>query len=187
MEPGALHRPGGCRGQRQRHAEDRHEPVAQVFIQGPLVLEDQVHHLGEEDVEHLHHLFRVQGLGHGGKITDIGKEHGDFLAPAPQLQQGRIFQDLLAHLRANVARDGVPEQVFLLIEAQAAAQDRLVMGLLRSDLPEESLEFRIFGLLGQGLVALPGLQLMGDGQLDGLDDVKILFAVFGFPFSVVHG
>ncbi len=44
-------------GQRHRHAEDRHEAVAQVFVQGPLVLEDQVHHLGEEDVEHLHHLL----------------------------------------------------------------------------------------------------------------------------------
>ena len=120
------------------------------------------------------------------KPFDIGKEHGHFLAPAAQLQQGRVFQDLLAHLRADIAGDGVTEQMFLLIEAQAAPQGGFVAGLFGGDLPEQPFQLRIIAVVGQGQVAPAGIQLMGDGQLDGLDDVQFRFVVGRCRFIVFH-
>ena len=55
-------------------------------------------------------------------------------------------------------------------------------GLFHGDFFEEGPELRIVGLLGQGQVALAGLHLMGDGQLDGLNDVQ-----FGFGLGLGRG
>ena len=60
-------------------------------------------------------------------------------------------------------------------------------GLFHGDFFEEGLELRIVGLLGQGQVALPGLGLVGDGQLDGLNDIQFGFGlVVGFGLLGFH-
>jgi hypothetical protein len=69
-----------------------------------------------------------------------------------------------------------------LVEAQAAPQGSFVVGFFLGDFTEQSFQFWIVGLLGQRHVALPSLQLMGDGQFDGLNDVQFRFG-FGFEFG----
>jgi hypothetical protein len=84
------------------------------------------------------------------------------------LQRFRIIQNFLAHLRAEIAGQGIPKEALLFIKAQAAPQRGFVPGLLLGDLLEQALELRVIRLFSQGQVALPGLQLMGNGQFDGL-------------------
>jgi hypothetical protein len=60
-------------------------------------------------------------------------------------------------------------------------------GLFHGDFFEQGLELRIVGLLGQRQVALPGLQLVGDGQFDGLYDVQFGFGlVLGWGWFGCH-
>ena len=119
----------GRLGQRQRHPEHRHQGIPHKLVQGALILEDQVHHLGKIDVEHFHHGFRGHGFRHGGKIADIGKEDRHLLAPPPQGEQPRIFQDFFAQFGTHIAGEGIPEHVPFLVEAQAAPQGGFVAGL----------------------------------------------------------
>ena len=81
---------------RDRGAEERHDPVAGVLVDGPL---EPVHAVGEELEEAIHDavpFLRVEPLGELHRPLHVGEEDGDLFALA--LERGLRGQDLLGEV-----------------------------------------------------------------------------------------
>ena len=67
----------------QRRAEYGHDGIADIFVQEPVVLEDDVRHRRQILVEKMDQLLRRQALRNRCKPLDIGEEHRErFLVAA---------------------------------------------------------------------------------------------------------
>ncbi|OLB54600.1 MAG: hypothetical protein AUI03_09365 [Nitrospirae bacterium 13_2_20CM_2_62_8] len=82
---------------RFRIAEKRHDRVPHELVQRPLVLEQDVGHLGEILAEQVLHVLWLHLLGHAGEPAHVGEEHRQaLLAPAGVGQVG-VLDQLLDH------------------------------------------------------------------------------------------
>ena len=84
-------------------AEQRHDGVADVFVEDAAVVEDDLDHIFEVFVQHRHRAARAQSLGNGREVTHVGEQDRDPLVLALQ----RIlaaFEKLIGHLLRHVAR-----------------------------------------------------------------------------------
>ena len=61
-------------------AEEGHNPVTGELVDRPLVLVDLIHENTKAAVHDAVDLFRVELLGEGGEVRDVGEEDGDELA-----------------------------------------------------------------------------------------------------------
>ena len=64
-----------------RHAERRHDAVADIVVDRSLVLEHHLLHAAVELAQHLEDLLRLMILRIGGEPDDIGEQHRDILPP----------------------------------------------------------------------------------------------------------
>lgn len=110
-----LHRHGrlyGIQGiflRRGRRTEDRHQAVADVFIQRSAVLEDDLRHCGEKAIKEVNDLFRVRILRKRGKAADVREKDRDLLVNAAEPERTGVFQQLFHHVfghEAAVVRPG---------------------------------------------------------------------------------
>ena len=69
---------------RQRRAEEGHDPVAQDLVDGALVVVDRLHQGFEDRVEDLPRFLRIPVGQELERALQIGEEHGDLLALAPE-------------------------------------------------------------------------------------------------------
>ena len=110
-------------GQRQRRAEDRHQPVADHLVDHAAVAADGVEHQRVVGVEQLDRLFRRLRLRHRREAADVGEHHRGLDALAAQ-REARVSQ-VLGHL----ARGEAAHQLLLLVAQalllQAGADARL--------------------------------------------------------------
>ena len=81
----ALARQERMVGLRQRRPPEAHDFVTDVLVQRPLVVEDQVRHGRQVQVEVVDQLLRGHAFGQGREPADIGEEHRELLVHAAQL------------------------------------------------------------------------------------------------------
>ncbi len=101
-------------------AEEGHQFVADELVQGPVVLEDDLYLLGQDLVEHRHHLFRLLFLGIGGEPPDIGEKDGDIFPLASQLKPGGVFHQLRDHFFGKIVAEGLFDPKLLLFFGKEA-------------------------------------------------------------------
>ena len=70
-----AHRAAGAVGQRQRRAEERHQPVADHLVDHAAVAADGVEHQRVVGVEQLDRLFRRLALDQRREAADVGEHH----------------------------------------------------------------------------------------------------------------
>ena len=75
-------------------AERRHQSVAEIFVQRAGVAEDFSFHALVERSQRPDDLDRASAIGIGGKVDDIGEQHGDILG-SNLLERFVVFGQLL--------------------------------------------------------------------------------------------
>ena len=97
---GRLDRPEGVVLQRHRRAEERHEAVPEVLVDGSLVAVDGGGHQPQHLVQDPMHELGADLLGEPGRIGEVGEQHGQLLA-LPLLGAAR-GQAALGEVRRSV-------------------------------------------------------------------------------------
>jgi hypothetical protein len=101
-----LHPQGGVAGAHrvvfvgERHAEERHDPVAHDLVHRPLVAVDGLHHPLEHGIEELAGLFGIAIREELHRAFEVGEENGHLLPLAFQGSLGR--EDLLGEVFGGV-------------------------------------------------------------------------------------
>jgi hypothetical protein len=83
-----------------RGAEERHDPVTRVLVDGPLVSVDAARKDPEQAIEQAMPLFGIDALRELHRAHDVGEEDGDQLALTPQRAPGR--EDLVGEMPRRV-------------------------------------------------------------------------------------
>jgi hypothetical protein len=81
----------------RRRAPERHDGIADVFVQRPLVTEDHLDLQAEIAVEQIDDLRRRFAFGEGGESLDVGKQHRDLALLTGQRRVGFTFFDEFFH------------------------------------------------------------------------------------------
>ena len=111
---------------RQRHgrSEDRHDRVADEFVEGPPLGQDLVRHAREELAEHVDHFLGRMPLGVPCEVPDVGEEHRQVPDLPAKLQGRRVVGELLDHLRADEAlKRALRPQTLALLRQDAICRD----------------------------------------------------------------
>ena len=106
-----IERVVGIGGADDRRSEDRHQPVAHIFVEHAAAGKDDLDHLGKVFVQHRHRIARGHGLGHQREAPDVRKQHGgDQVAALEDIVAAREqpIDDLLCH----IARHRVAHALF---------------------------------------------------------------------------
>ncbi|MCZ7646744.1 MAG: hypothetical protein M5U26_15895 [Planctomycetota bacterium] len=156
-----------CRGVRDGRAPEGHDGVADHFVDGALLQQDQVHHVLEVFGE-----VRGEGLGghpfaDGGEAADVREHHGDFAGTRADAGGLAAAQQFLDHLGGDVARETVERRahVFLGFGELVGLQDVGLDGLAGAQVEVRD-PFALFGEHAQGL---PIHAREGEGEQDGED------------------
>ena len=64
---------------------DRHDRIADIFIQNAAMAKYDIDHLGEIIVQHIDRVGGAEAFGNPGEIAEIGKQDRHFLRFAAQL------------------------------------------------------------------------------------------------------
>ena len=86
-----------------RRAEERHQPVADVFVERAAVFEDDLADHREILVEQIDDQFRRAGFGKSGEVADVGEQGGHFLPDASESDLIGRAQDLIYDLARQEA------------------------------------------------------------------------------------
>ena len=96
-------------------AEEHHDGVADIFVDGGAVLERDVRHLGQIAVEQIGQLLRFELVGGLGEIDHVGEEDGQLLAVRRDLDILRAGEDRVVDLRREIFRELGGQRVELLV------------------------------------------------------------------------
>src|SRR5215831_12470837 len=108
---GAAHRALGVVGPAEGRAEEDEDPVADELVDRAAVLDDHRRHLRQVLVEQPDHRRRPEALRELGEAAQIGHEHRDLADLAAELQRIAVAQALLGELRADVAPEGLADEI----------------------------------------------------------------------------
>ncbi len=110
---------------RQRRAPEAHDLVPDVLVQRPRVIQDEVRHGGEVQVEVVDQLLRRHALREGRESADVGEEYGQLLVHASQLGRDGSLEDLIHERRADVLAEHVADAPLVpFLENRAVGNDR---------------------------------------------------------------
>ena len=96
-------------------AEEHHDGVADIFVDGGAVFERDVRHLGEVAVQEVGKVLRLELLGGLGEIDHVGEEDGELLAVGGHLDALRAGEDGIVDLRREIFRQLGGERFKLLV------------------------------------------------------------------------
>ena len=68
-----------------RRAEQRHDAVADIFIERAAGVENHAGHGGEKFIQQQHDFARVEMFGHFREVADVGEQDGDGLEHPAEL------------------------------------------------------------------------------------------------------
>ena len=88
-----------------RIAEEDQDRVADELVDRAAMLERDRRHLGQILVEQPRDLLRLQALGGGGEVLDVGEEDRELLALGLDRDVLLAAEDALVDLRRQIARD----------------------------------------------------------------------------------
>src|SRR4051794_2434776 len=78
---------------RERSVPERHERIADVFVDGAAFREDVAGQSAKQQIEKVHHLGWRQLFAHRGEVPDIEEENRDFALFAPKSQASWVALD----------------------------------------------------------------------------------------------
>jgi hypothetical protein len=91
-------------------AEEHHNGVADIFVDGGAVLERDVRHFGQIAVEQVGEILRFELVGGLGEVDDVREEDGQFLAVRRDLDILRTGEDRVVDLRGKIFRQLLGER-----------------------------------------------------------------------------
>ncbi len=98
-----------------RVAEEHHDRIADIFVDGGAVLERDVRHFGQITVEQMGEVFRFELVGGLGEIDHVGEEDGQLLAVRGDLDILRAGEDRVVDLRREIFRELLGQRLELLV------------------------------------------------------------------------
>ena len=96
-------------------AEEHHDRVADIFVDGGAMFERDIRHLGEIAVEQVGEVLRFELVGGLGEIHHVGEEDGQLLAVGSDLDALRAGEDRIVDLRRKIFRQLGGERLKLLV------------------------------------------------------------------------
>jgi hypothetical protein len=116
---GAGHRAVGVVFPREGRAEEHQEAVAEHLVDGAPVLEDDLGHAREEVVDDAQDVLGG-GAGRRGEAAQVGHDHRHAAQLATQLEAARLVQDGVHHVVAQVATEGLADELVAQLELARA-------------------------------------------------------------------
>ena len=110
---GGQHRHVSVVGDLLGYTEQRHNAVADVLVNHPVVLKDGIDDVAEKVVQEIDYLPGGHLLGHGGEVADVREQDGGFHLFAAQVDLP-VLQDLFGYLQAHELAEGIFDEVTLL-------------------------------------------------------------------------
>lgn len=95
-------------------AEHSHDGVTDIFVQGTMVLEDNVRHLRKVLVQDRHEPVRWLRLGQTREIPDIGYQYGNLFPVATQVNVDLFMDDVVDDLGGDITSQVGPNKLLLL-------------------------------------------------------------------------
>ena len=96
-------------------AEEHHDRVTDIFVDGGAVFERDVRHFGEVAVQEVGQVLGFELLGGLGEIDHVGEEDGELLAVGGHLDALRAGEDGIVDLRREIFRQLGGERFKLLV------------------------------------------------------------------------
>ena len=128
-------------GNVDRRVPERHDGVADIFVDGRAVLHQHVGHRRQEIVEEDGELGRLHRFRNGGEGADVAEQDGELAVLAAEHQRVGILHELLDHRRRQIVAEGVAYvAAFAFAEQQPDARRDAVGeqgGLRRQDRREQ--------------------------------------------------
>ena len=95
----------------QRGAEQGHDGVPHVLVDGAAMVDDDIAHGVQKVVQHSNQGLRVifQIFRNGGKTPDVGEQEGNLPALTPQAELFGVLQHLLDHGGGDIGFEGLAD------------------------------------------------------------------------------
>ena len=106
---------------------ESHDRVADVFIEGALIAEDDAGHIGEIAVEQVGELLRVEFFGDAGEAANVAEQDGDLLLAG--LHQLGVGEHAADDFRADVLLESAAHPaLFAVLHQHAVERDEHGVG-----------------------------------------------------------
>src|SRR5690606_18210048 len=84
---------------------ERHDAIADILVDGALAVLDDTRHRGEEGVDDMGELLRIEAFRKLGEAADVAEHDGEFAQLATKLETFRMLRQLVDQDRREVARE----------------------------------------------------------------------------------
>ena len=131
----------------ERRVPECHHRIAHEFVDGALLIEDDVAERREQAVQEMRQLLGVESFRDGGEAAHVAEEESHVACLAAELEPRRVVGQALDKRRRHVVREGIAYAIPLPLGAQehehgAGEVDRGQRdgGIDRIDEPAQSIE-----------------------------------------------